>query len=72
MPADTPVTIPVEPTVETPVAPELHVPPDAVLLRVVVAATQTVAVPVMEPALGEGFTVTSCVVLPLHPPLLAE
>jgi hypothetical protein len=47
VPAATPVTIPVlGPTVATPVDPELHVPPEVVLLNVEVLPVQIVDVPV--------------------------
>ena len=58
MPAVTPVTIPDdEPTVAIPGAVELHTPPGATLLSVVVAVGHTVGVPVIVPAFGIGFTV---------------
>ena len=61
VPAVTPVTIPDMPIVATAVLLLLHVPPVVVLLNVVVAVAQTIAVPVMVPATGSGLTVTSIV-----------
>ncbi len=57
VPADTPVTTPDAPTVARAGIEELHTPPPTPLLNVVVAAGQTVAVPVMVPALGRRLTV---------------
>ena len=57
VPADTPVTTPVEATVATPVELELHVPPPAASVRLVVVPTHSVGVPVIVPATGSGFTV---------------
>ena len=48
LPAATPVTTPVEPTVATAVLPLLHVPPPVELLKGVVNPAQTTAVPVIE------------------------
>jgi hypothetical protein len=59
VPAETPVTTPVASTVAMPVSVLLHTPPDAALLSEVVASSQTVVVPVMLPATGNGFTVTT-------------
>ena len=57
VPAATPETTPVdEPTVATPVAELAHVPPAGVLDSVVVAPTQTDAVPAI--AEGSALTVT--------------
>ena len=47
MPPDTPVTIPVEPTVAIPVAPDDQVPPDVASLSVVVELVHREAVPVI-------------------------
>ena len=44
-PTATPVTIPVDPTVATPVALLLHVPPDVESERVMVAPLHTVELP---------------------------
>ena len=58
MPADTPVTIPVAPTVATAVAELTHVPPDGPDAdNVVVPGAQILAVPVTDPADGNAFTV---------------
>ena len=56
IPPDTPVTIPVDPTVATPVDAELHVPPVPVVDRVIKAPAHTVIVPDIVPALATGFT----------------
>src|ERR1043165_9782443 len=66
VPVATPVTMPVEePTVATAVFAELQTPPGATLLNVVALPGQTVAVPVIAPALGMGLTVALLVAL--HP-----
>lgn len=58
VPAETPVTTPVEePTVATPVLPLLHVPNNVASSSVVVELTHTVIVPVM--AAGSGLTDTT-------------
>jgi hypothetical protein len=67
VPAATPLTTPVLPTVAMPVALLLHVPPVVALLSVVVLPAVTVAVPVIVPADGKGFTVTVVVALAVHP-----
>ena len=51
------------PIVATPVLLLLHTPPALALLRVVVEDAQTVVVPVIVPAFGNGLTVTTAVVL---------
>ena len=57
MPVPVPVTTPdAEPTVATPVALLVHVPPLVVLVSVVVIPTQVLAVPAI--ASGSGLTVT--------------
>jgi len=64
MPAAIPVTMPVdEPTVAVAVRLLLHVPPDAVSCKAVVAPMQTLSTPVIGP--GSGFTVTG--ILITHP-----
>jgi hypothetical protein len=65
VPAATPVTTPVEPTVATEVLLLLHVPPVTVSLKVVVDEVQTVAVPVIEPADEDAPTVTTNVAVEL-------
>jgi hypothetical protein len=58
VPADTPVTIPVdEPTVATRSLLLIHVPPDIALLKVVVNPVQTPLVPVMAGGLIETVAV---------------
>ena len=63
MPASTPVTTPVLPTVAMIIALLLQVPPASPVrsVRFVVAPGQTVNVPVMAPAFGAGLTVTIAV-----------
>jgi hypothetical protein len=51
--------MPEVPTVATPVAVLLHTPPGAISVSVVVAPGQTETVPVIIPATGSGFTVTT-------------
>ena len=61
VPAATPVTMPVAPTVAMPGDTELHIPPPAASVRFVVVVGQTVNPPVIVPELGVGFTVTTTV-----------
>lgn len=62
LPPDMPVTTPVvEPTVAMAVLPEVHVPPGAVLLSVIVMPAHTLVLPVMPG--GAGVTVTIAVIL---------
>ena len=62
VPEEIPVTVPVEPTVATPVDTELHTPPAVASLSTVVAPTQTLSVPVMAAGVvGNGLTVTVAV-----------
>ncbi len=69
VPAATPVTTPPVFTVAIAVALLIHVPPDTVLVRVVVDPVHTVAVPPI--AAGVAFTVTFAVVVAvLHTPVL--
>jgi hypothetical protein len=66
VPAATPVTIPVAlPTVAFAVLDDDHIPPLVALLRVLVLPTHTLAVPVIVPAAGAAFTVTTAVAI--HP-----
>ena len=65
VPAATPVTIPVDPTVATDVVPEVHAPPLVPSLNAVVAPAHNVAVPEIVPAPGTVFTVTTVVALAL-------
>jgi hypothetical protein len=59
LPLPTPVTMPVDvPTVATLVVLLVQVPPVTLLERVIVDPAQTVAVPVMVPAVGAVLTVT--------------
>ena len=58
VPAETPLTTPVEePTVATPVALLLQVPPEVELANVVVDPTQVEVVPVIAAKIGNGLTV---------------
>jgi len=62
VPAVTPVMIPIDgSTVAVPGLIEIQVPPPAASERVVVAVGHTVAVPVIVPVFGKGFTVTTVV-----------
>ena len=61
VPAATPVTIPVAPTVAMPGDTELHTPPAVASVKFVVVVGQTVNPPVIIPAFGAGFTVTIAV-----------
>ena len=62
MPEDTPVTTPVDPTtVAIPVLPLLHTPPDEASVKPMDEPMQTADGPMMLPATGTGFTVTSAV-----------
>ena len=62
VPAEIPVTTPLEETVPTAVLVLVHVPPPVPLaVSVVVAPTHTVAVPLIVPGVANGFTVTTCV-----------
>ena len=72
MPVEMPVTIAVEPTVARAVLLLDHTPPPAALLRAVVDPAQTVVVPVIEPALGSGLTVTAVVALAVPQLLVTE
>ena len=70
VPAATPVTIPVAPTVAMPGDTELHTPPAVPVgsASVVVPVGQTVSVPVIVPILGPAVTVT-IVVAPTAQPV---
>lgn len=59
MPAATPDTMPVEPTVAIATSAEVQSPPGAASASIVVAPAHTVAVPVIVPATGSAVTVTS-------------
>ena len=61
VPALTPVTTPLASTVAFDVETEVHVPPPAASAKLVVEPAQTMAVPVIVPAIGIGLTVTICV-----------
>ena len=68
MPADTPVTTPVELLiVATAVLLLLHTPPLELLLKVVVLPTQVLELPVIGPNTGLAFTVTPNVAVPTQP-----
>ena len=70
VPADTPVTVPVLPTVATVVVVLLQAPPVVASLNPVVDPAQTVAVPVIVPADGNGLTVTTLVAAAVPQPLV--
>ena len=61
VPPLTPVSTPLADTVAMPVAPLLHAPDGAASVSAVVTVGHTVNVPVIVPALGDGFTVTTAV-----------
>jgi hypothetical protein len=61
VPADTPVTMPLVPTVAMPVAPLLHVPPGVASARVVVAPTHMAGATGGVIAAGRALTVTGAV-----------
>ena len=61
--------MPVLPTVAIAVEPELHTPPPVASFSIVVAPAQTIAVPVIVPALADELTVTTRVALALPHPL---
>lgn len=58
VPADTPVTMPVEVTVATAVLEELQTPPDVASANILVPRVQMAAVPVMDATTGNVFAVT--------------
>jgi hypothetical protein len=66
-----PVAVPVEPIVAMEVLLLVHVPPPTTLLKLVVAPTHTVAVPVMVPASAPVVIVTTTEVVSLSHPLSA-
>ena len=69
MPAETPVTRPVEAlTVATPVALLDQLPPDIVELKVVVSVAQMLWVPLRVPVVGDAVTVTVLVAVALAQP----
>ena len=70
VPDDTPVTLPDASTVATVVTVLLHAPPVAASLNPVVAPAQTVAVPVIVPADGNGLTLTIAVASAVPQPLV--
>ncbi len=66
VPAETPLIAPEEELiVAIPVLPELHVPPEAVELKVVEPLAQIPWVPLNVPAEGEAVTVLAPVALPV-------
>ena len=71
VPKATPVTRPeVELIVAFPGESEVQTPPGATSLNEVVAAGQTIAVPLILPALGSGFIVTTVVAATLPQPFV--
>ena len=70
VPAATPVTVPVAPTVAVPGDTELQVPPATASLRFVVVAGHTTRPPVIVPALGNGLTVTIALAAAIPQPLV--
>src|SRR5580704_438077 len=68
LPAVTPVTTPVLPTVDMAALLVLHTPPEVVSYRSVVCPGQRLSFPVIAPTLGEGLTNTKILMVsaPLH------
>jgi len=67
VPADTPLTTPVLPTVATDVLPLLHTPPLVASLRLVAEPAHTFIVPVIADTVGNGLTVTDEVTVVIQP-----
>ena len=65
VPADIAVTVPEAFTVAMLADPEVQMPPAAMLERVITEPAQAVAIPVIAPATGNGFTVTTVVAVAL-------
>ena len=70
VPADTPLTMPVLPTVAYEVANDVHEPPVAASVSVIAADSQTEVRPLIIPASGSGSTVTVYVAVTLPQPLV--
>ena len=69
VPADTPVTIPVLPTVAYEMAEDVHVPPEDASVSEILLNVHTEDRPLIVPATGRGLTVTACVAVTLPQPL---
>ena len=69
LPADTPVTIPVLPTVAYDVADEVHVPPEDASVSGILLNAHTEESPLIVPATGSGLTVIAYVAVTLPQPL---
>ena len=69
VPAEAPVTMPVDPTVAIAGEPETQEPPPVASLRLRVAPVHTVGVPRIVPGLGKGLTVTIAVTEQPTPPV---
>ena len=67
MPADTPLTMPVEPIVATEPSLLLHAPPLVASLNVVVEPAHALMVPVIADTVGNGLTVTNDVTVVTQP-----
>ena len=72
LPALNPFTIPVVLTLATTMLLLLQLPPLVVLVSVIFDASQTVCVPSIVPAIGNGLTVTICVSVAVPQPLVIE
>ena len=70
VPAVTPVILPVVVIVPTPVVALLHAPPAGLLVNVLVCPVHIVAVPLILPATGALFTVTTFVAALLPQPFV--
>ena len=67
LPNDTGVTLPLLSTVATVLLLLFHVPPTVVSANAIAFPEQTLALPVIGPTTGTGFTVTVSVAAFLHP-----
>jgi hypothetical protein len=70
VPATSPLTIPVVPTDATLLLLLLHTPPVVTLLSEVFASSHTVVAPIIDPAFGNGLTVTIFEVLAVPQPFV--
>ena len=71
VPAVTPLTIPVEPTVAVALL-LLHVPPPIPSVNMIDELTHTLAAPVILPAFGSGLTTIDLIAIAVPQPLVTE
>ena len=71
LPEDTPVTVPVEPTVAMAVLLLLHTPPAVLLPSAVAAPAHRLPAPVMVPAAGNASTLIKVIVVAVPQPFAA-